>query len=129
MAPKSRLKSIAARNSVTSFRRALNAFARSRCSCSSSSNSCGYSFTSEPPRKEREKARGQHCFFEAGALVHPQKLADQLEPAAMRKYSVEEEPAQEAREQRALVILLDLASGRFDQAPVLDSGRARRLAG
>src|SRR5207249_9766688 len=47
----------------------------------------------------------------------------------MRKYSAEEEPAKEARAQRALVIFLDLPARRFDQAAVLDSGRARRLAG
>src|SRR5205823_10536809 len=58
----------------------------------------------------------------------PKKSAGEIEPAAMRKYSVEEEPAKEARAQRAPVIFLDLPPGRFDQAPVLDSGRARRLA-
>src|SRR5947207_16012381 len=46
----------------------------------------------------------------------------------MRKYSVEEEPAKGARERRALVIFLDLPPRRFDQAAVLDSRRARRLA-
>ena len=46
----------------------------------------------------------------------------------MRKYSVEEEPAQEAFERRPLVIFLDLPPRRFDQPAVLDSRRARRLA-
>ena len=76
-----------------------------------------------------QRARSPCRLLQAGALIETQQAADEGEARGVGKQLAKAEPAQEAGDERAAVVLLNLRAGGFDELAVLDAGGAGGLAG